>query len=152
VEYDRENYVIKPHSCKFEGDVTISDEPDFVIHARKVLVKHGRKSVIHQIKKAAQKGDPQAAEIVKEFGLDVTLPEANGEEKAPKELAMIEEPKRTPLVEVFIGEKVRHKSFGEGVIYKADGCAVGVDFESVGKKRFVNPDAFLDGFLMKVTV
>ena len=152
VEYDRENYVIKPHSCKFEGDITISDEPDFIIHARKVLIKHGRKSVINKIKKAAQNGDPQAEEILKEFGLNITLPEADEEEKAPEEIVIIDEPKSTPLVEVLVGEKVYHKTYGEGVICKVDGYVISVDFETVGEKRFVNPDAFIDGFLTKTTV
>lgn len=50
VEYDRENHVIKHHSCKKnEGNIVISDEPDFIIHARKVLVKHGCESVINEI-------------------------------------------------------------------------------------------------------
>ena len=56
------------------------------------------------------------------------------------------------MVEVFVGEKVYHKSFGEGVICKVDGCVISVDFETVGEKRFVNPDAFIDGFLTKTTV
>ena len=34
-EYDREKHVIQVHCHK------ISDEPDFIIHARKVLAKHG---------------------------------------------------------------------------------------------------------------
>ncbi len=43
---------------------------DFILHARKVLVKHGCKSVINKIKKAAQKGDKKAAQILKEFGVE----------------------------------------------------------------------------------
>lgn len=70
VEYDRSNYVIKPHFHKVEGDITISDEPDFIIHARKVLVKQGCKSAINKIKKAAQNGDKKAVEILKEFGVE----------------------------------------------------------------------------------
>lgn len=42
VEYNRECHVIQYHSRKIEGYITISDEPDFIIHARKVLVKHSQ--------------------------------------------------------------------------------------------------------------
>lgn len=69
VEYDRKQHIIKPHFHKIEGDITISDEPDFIIHARKVLVKHGYKSMINKIKKDAQNGDEKAVEILVEFGI-----------------------------------------------------------------------------------
>ena len=65
-EYDREQHVIKTH--KIEGNITISDEPDFIIHAREVLVKHGCETVINEIQKAAQNGDKKAVEILRKFG------------------------------------------------------------------------------------
>lgn len=57
VEYDRENYVIKLHSHKIEGNVAISNEPDFIIHSHRILVKHGCKTMLNKMKKSAQKGD-----------------------------------------------------------------------------------------------
>ena len=74
VEYDRDHYVIKLHSHKIEGNITISDEPGFIIHSRKILVKHGCKSAINKIKKAAQNGDQKAGNILKEFGIEFIVP------------------------------------------------------------------------------
>ena len=68
-EYDREQYTIKNYFREKHGNITISDEPDFIIHARKILVKNGYKSAINKIINDAQKGDKRAAEILKEFGI-----------------------------------------------------------------------------------
>lgn len=133
-------------TCSFES------EPEYITDARRILVKYGDADMIAKVKRAARNGSTKAKEILKEVGLELTLRKADEEEKAPEEIAIIEETKSTPLVEVFVGEKVYHKAFGEGVVSEADGCVIGVDFESVGKKRFVNPDAFIDGFLAKTTV
>jgi transcription elongation factor GreA-like protein len=51
--------------------------------------------------------------------------------------------------DAFVGDTVFHKSFGTGIVTEADENKIAVEFESVGKKTFVNPDAFIDGFLYK---
>jgi hypothetical protein len=132
-------------TCSFDN------EPEYVTNARWMLVEHGDEDMIAKVKRAARNGSAKAKEILEEFGLNVTRSKAE-EEKAPEEIVIIDEPKSTPLVEVLVGEKVYHKAFGEGVICKVDGWVISVDFETVGKKRFVNPDAFLGGFLIKMTV
>lgn len=73
-EYNRDKHAIETITPKIEGDITISDEPDFIVHARKVLVKHGHKSIINKTKKAAQNGDEKAAEILNEFGIEYDTP------------------------------------------------------------------------------
>ena len=57
---------------------------------------------------------------------------------------------RKPIpADAFVGDIVFHKSFGTGIVTEADENKITVEFESVGKKTFVNPDAFIDGFLYK---
>lgn len=149
VEYDRDHYVIKLHSHKIEGNITISDEPSFIIHSRKVLVKHGCKSVINKIKKAAQNGDKKAAQILNEFGIGSTAP-AQPEpvvEEAVNEIIFVEEAKRATPIQLTIGETVTHRTFGEGVVCESNGSVVCVEFASVGKKKFLNPEAFSGGYL-----
>lgn len=149
VEYDREHHVIKPHCHKVEGSVTISDEPDFVIHARKVLVKHGNKSVINKTKKAAQNGDERASEILKEFGIVFVAPVQPEPvvEEARNEIVWEEETRHKAPIQLSVGETVTHRIFGEGIVYKADGGVVSVEFGSYGIKRFMNPEAFYSGYL-----
>ena len=150
VEYNRKNHVVDFVSHKIEGNITISDEPDFIIHARKVLVKHGSKSVINKIKKAAQNGDEKAVQILKEFGIEFAapvVPEPVAEE--PKdETVLVEEPERKAPIQLAVGEVVTHKTFGAGVVCEADSSIVRVEFADVGKKSFMNPDAFDEGFLL----
>lgn len=149
VEYDRKQHIIKLHFHKIEGDIKISDEPDFIIHARKVLVKHGYKSMINKIKKAAQNGDKKATEILKEFGIEFTAPVVPKPvvEEAVNETIFVEEAKRATPIKLTIGETVTHRTFGEGIVCEADGGVVFVEFSSVGKKKFLNPEAFYGGYL-----
>jgi hypothetical protein len=48
-----------------------------------------------------------------------------------------------------VGDTVFHKSFGSGIVTEADENKITEEFESVGKKTFVNPGAFIGGFLYK---
>ncbi|MBO5715447.1 MAG: SEL1-like repeat protein [Clostridia bacterium] len=45
------------------------------------------------------------------------------------------------------GNKVYHKSFGEGIVKKMNGNELVIDFGSAGKKTFLNPNAIIDGYL-----
>ena len=148
-EYDRDRYVIKLHSQELKGSITISDEPDFIIHSRKVLVKHNCKSAINKIKKAAQNGDQKAGNILKEFGIEfiVLKPLDPTSSETVSEAARVEEPKREIPIQLDVGEVVTHKIFGTGAICKVDGGIVWVEFASVGKKKFLNPEAFSGGHL-----
>lgn len=57
---------------------------------------------------------------------------------------------RRPMpTDAFVGDIVFHKSFGSGIVTEADENKITVEFESVGKKTFINPGAFIDGFLYK---
>ncbi len=152
VEYDREKYAIKVNLHKIEGDITISAEPDFIIHARKILVKHGCKSAINKIKKAAQNGDEKAVDILKEFGIEFIIPKLPEPvlEEIGNETVWVEETKRETPIQLTVGEAVTHKIFGAGVVCKADGDIVWVEFVSVGKKKFLNPQAFSGGYLSLV--
>jgi len=149
VEYDRDNHVIKLHSHEIEGNITISDEPDFIIHARKVLVKHGCKSAINKIKKAAQNGDEKATQILNEFGIEFIMPVVPEPvvEDTVNEIVFVEDAKHEPPIQLTAGEIVTHRIFGEGCICEADGGVVYVEFPSVGKKKFLNPEAFSGGYL-----
>lgn len=148
-EYNRDKHVIELISHKIEGDITISNEPDFIIHARKLLVKHGRKTVINKIKKAAQNGDKKAAQILNEFGIESTAPTQPEPvvEEAVNEIIFVEEAKRATPIQLTIGETVTHRTFGEGVVCESNGSVVCVEFASVGKKKFLNPEAFYGGYL-----
>jgi TPR repeat protein len=58
--------------------------------------------------------------------------------------------KAEPIPEdISVGDKIYHKSFGNGTVTKAEDNKIAVEFEAVGKKTFVNPDAFIGGFLYK---
>ena len=52
-------------------------------------------------------------------------------------------------ISVTLGEKIIHKAFGVGVIYKNEDKRIRIRFDSVGEKTFQNPDAFEKGFLKK---
>jgi len=148
-EYNRDKHAIELISHKIEGDITISDEPDFIIHARKVLVKHGCKSVINKTKKAAQNGDETAIKILKEFGIEFVVPVVPETvvEEAEAETVLVEVAKREPPIELTVGEIVTHRIFGEGCVCEAEDGVVYVEFPSVGKKKFLNPEAFYGGYL-----
>ena len=148
-EYNRDKHAIELISHKIDGDITISDEPDFIIHARKVLVKHNCKSVINKTKKAAQNGDETAIQILKEFGIEFVVsvaPKAVVDECETKAVLM-EVAKREPPIELAVGETVMHKRFGEGCVCEVEDGVVYVEFPSVGKKKFLNPEAFYGGYL-----
>ena len=51
--------------------------------------------------------------------------------------------------DVFVGDKIYHKSFGNGAVIEVQDNKIVVECEAVGKKTFVNPDAFIGGFLYK---
>ena len=133
-------------TCSFEN------EPEYVTNARQILVEHGDADMITKVKRAARNGSVKAKEILEKCCPNFELKKTTKEEKTPEEIVITEEPKATPLVELFIGEKVYHKTFGEGVVCMVDGCVAGINFESVGEKQFINPDAFFDGFLRKLNV
>ena len=58
-----------------------------------------------------------------------------------------EESKHEPPIPVSVGDVLTHKTFGVGVVCETDGEYISVEFVSVGKKRFLNPRAFNEGFL-----
>ena len=47
----------------------------------------------------------------------------------------------------YIGARVQHKAFGDGIIVNIDDPYIGVSFQKVGEKKFRIPDAFNNGFL-----
>lgn len=58
--------------------------------------------------------------------------------------------KAEPIPEdISVGDKIYHKSFGNGTVTETEDNKIAVEFEAVGKKTFVNPDAFIGGFLYK---
>ena len=60
--------------------------------------------------------------------------------------------KRKPLPkDVIVGDTIFHKSFGNGVVYETTDNRIKVDFETIGKKSFVNPEAFLDGYIYNIS-
>ena len=147
--YDREHYCIAIDSYEIDSIRYISQEPDFIIHARKVLIEHGHKTIINRTKKAAQNGDEKAAEILNEFGIEYVspkLPEVVASE-VTNEPVVKENPECEPPVPVSIGDVLTHKTWGNGVVCEADEKYISVEFTSVGKKKFLNPRAFNDGFL-----
>ncbi len=58
----------------------------------------------------------------------------------------IEKPKP---YDVSIGDVLIHRTFGEGTVISTNGTIIKISFDSAGEKGFVNPDAFLQGFLRK---
>ena len=148
-EYDRERHILRHISYEIDSNRYISQEPDFIIHARKVLIEHGHKTIINRTKKAAQNGDEKAAEILNEFGIEYVspkLPEVVASE-VTNEPVVKENPECEPPVPVSIGDVLTHKTWGNGVVCEADEKYISVEFTSVGKKKFLNPRAFNDGFL-----
>lgn len=77
-----------------------------------------------------------------------TVPQKKNEQAAPvaPPPPKIEKPKP---YDVNIGEVLIHRAFGEGTVYAINGSVIRIKFTSVGEKGFVNPDAFLQGFLRK---
>lgn len=132
-------------TCSFEN------EPEYVTSARRMLVKHGDADMIAKVRRAARNGSLKAKEILEEFGIEPIQRKVASEIAVAEDIVIAEEPKCEPLIELVIGEKIYHKSFGDGTVCKIDGRYAWVEFETVGKKQFVNPDAFIDGFLVKAT-
>lgn len=52
-------------------------------------------------------------------------------------------------IEIVVGEKVIHKSFGEGTVTQINGSIIHVVFSTQGEKKFLNPTSFTGGFLRK---
>ena len=130
---------------------SISEEPEFVIHARKMLVKHGKKSMINILQKAAAAGDDKAKEILDEFGIELIKPKPTKVvvKKAEQPVRVVyEKPAPKPPIKISVGQKVLHKSFGEGTVCKSEGNRIVVNFKSVGDKTFLNPEAFEKEFLL----
>ena len=106
-------------------------------------------SIINKTKKAAPLGNVKAVEILNELGIEYIIqkqPESILPEVKDKSVVKAE-PKREPPVPVFVGDLLYHKNFGEGVVCEVDDDHICVEFASVGKKKFLNPEAFNKGFL-----
>lgn len=59
--------------------------------------------------------------------------------------------KSTPsLIPIAIGQKLIHKKFGIGTVYAVESNYVRIRFENDSEKSFVNPDAFINGFISKI--
>jgi TPR repeat protein len=133
---------------KYDGASSISEEPECIINARKILVKHGYKTEINKIKKAAEAGDVKAMEILKEFNIEFVSKNISTDaasEGVSKKASTVTR-KCEPPIDVAVGQGVFHKTFGKGVVCEADNGHIRVEFP-VGKKEFLNPDAFNKGFL-----
>lgn len=53
----------------------------------------------------------------------------------------------TPMIKVNVGDKVKHKAYGIGKVYSVNGRYITIQFDEVGNKKFINPDAFNKGFI-----
>lgn len=53
------------------------------------------------------------------------------------------------LIPVKKRDIIIHKAFGEGVVKEIKGIYITILFERVGEKKFVNPDSFNKGFLIR---
>ena len=148
-KYDRELHDMVYPSYKVDNKCYISQEPDFIIHARKILIKHGCKSIINKTKKATENGDLKAAEILREFEIDFDVPKPTPTivVETKEEAAVPEKPKREPPINIAVGDKVLHKTFGEGCVCESEDGYILVEFASVGEKKFLNPEVFSQGFL-----
>lgn len=148
-KYDRELHDMVYPSYKVDSNCYISQEPDFIIHARKILIKHGQKSIINKTKKAAENGDSKAAEILREFKIGFNLPKLTLPVtlEVKEEPIATEKPKRESPINIAVGDTVLHKTFGEGCVCESEDGYVLVEFASVGQKKFLNPEAFNKGFL-----
>lgn len=133
---------------RYDGSASISEEPDCILNARRILVKHGYKTEINKIKKAAEAGDAKAAEILEEAGIEFVTPQYST--SIPNEISdepiTREVPKRADPINIIVGESVSHKTFGDGIVCESNDGYISVEF-TVGKKKFLNPEAFHKGFL-----
>ena len=146
-EIDKEKYEVKADIIKYEGEFPISKEPDFMINARRILVEHGNKTIINNLKEAAEKGDLKAAEILNEFKIVFTVAPTHAVIDESKQPILKKEVDHEEFFDIFVGQAVIHKTFGEGVVCEFNGRFFSVEFVSVGKKKFLNPRAFKEGFL-----
>ena len=84
-----------------------------------------------------------------EFGIEYIIPKLP-EVVTPEvfdESIVKEKTKRESPIPILVGDVLTHKTWGEGVVSEVDGEYISVEFTFVGKKRFLNPRAFNDGFL-----
>jgi TPR repeat protein len=136
---------------RYDGAASVSAEPDRIINARRILVKHGYKSEINKLKKAAGNGDAKAAEILREFEIDFDIPKPTPMVTVEvKEIPVApEKTMRESPINIAVGDKVLHKTFGEGCVCESDDGYICVEFASVGQKKFLNPEAFNNEFLWR---
>ncbi len=91
------------------------------------------------------------------YGAKITVNPAYKEKKSTavrkSEAQIVVEKKSEPPapqpIEISKGDTLKHKSFGLGKVINSDGHYITIVFDSVGEKTFVNPDAFIKGFLAK---
>ena len=76
---------------------------------------------------------------------------SENKDKFKNDKSLLDEDKETSTFDeskVFVGTKVKHKAFGEGIIEEISGGIVYVKFNNyVDAKRFQYPNAFINGFL-----
>ncbi len=65
----------------------------------------------------------------------------------PKAVSAVQNP---GLIDVAVGENLLHKIWDIGTVTEVKGNYIKIKFTSVGEKSFINPDAFIGGFLKKV--
>lgn len=133
----------------------LNDDTCYVVQACKKLEEHGSKGYVNKLIRAARNGNSNAELVLAELG--IFIPEPKKKEPKAKEtktddsyLVAVQQalvPK--PITDITIGQKVQHKMFGTGVICEIEneGRRIIVEFDTVGKKSFVNPDAFNDNHL-----
>ncbi len=135
---------------RYDGSASISEEPDCILNTRRILVKHGYKSEINKIKKAAEAGDAKAAEILEEAGIEFIAPQQSTpiSTELTVEPILKAAPKREAPIDIAVGETVIHKIFGEGIVRKSENGYIIVAF-ACGEKKFLNPEAFYNGFFSR---
>ena len=86
--------------------------------------------------------------VTAQYGINPPLPKAAEEQDTFGGSAKTKEKKEENIPDIFVGDMVRHKNFGDGTVTKLDkaGKHIRVKF-SVGEKTFIFPDAFKQGFL-----
>jgi hypothetical protein len=135
---------------KYEGNSSISNEPDYITKSRQILVNNGYKSEVNKLKKAAEQGDKKAIGILEEAGIEFVAPKHSTTipNKVADEPIMRETPKRELPIDIIVGENVTHKTLGDGIVRESNDGYICVEF-AAGKKKFLNPEAFNDGFLSR---
>ena len=67
-----------------------------------------------------------------------------------KEIEELETKRKALTLTNYVGLEVTHKNFGDGIVITQNGLYITVRFGSV-EKRFLQPNAFIDGFLTTET-